>query len=119
MAARKAERKLRDEIHDAMVSVQALSMSGQVSIPMPQRRALKGHAGALFEQWIELEAARFNLDGQAYIDAAAGVRASLAGLHAEIQTIDNAISVVNQATSAIIAVDGLLNIAVKHLPISP
>jgi len=117
MRARKAEAELRDLVHDVMVALQTLAMSGQVSIPMPQRRAIKGQANALFEQWIELEAARFNLAGAEYIDAADGVRSAIASLEGEIEDITHALNVVGKATSVISTVDKLLNIAVKHLPI--
>ena len=117
MRTRKAEIELRDLVHDASVAVQTLSMSGQVAIPLPQRRALKGLAGALFEQWIELEAARFNLAGQEYIDAANGVRNSVADLSNKIAEIEHALSVVTKATTVVMTIDTLLNIAIRHLPI--
>ena len=59
MANTKADKKTRDDLFKQSRELQKAAMSGR-PIPMPQRTAMKGQAQALFEQWIELEAARFN-----------------------------------------------------------
>lgn len=118
MSKKVASKKTRDALHDEALRLQRAAMSG-VPIPMPQRTAMKGQAQAMFEQWLELEAARFNASAEDYKAAIDGVNSAIKELKAEIDTLDNAISTVEQATEVIKAVDGLLRLAIENFPISP
>jgi exonuclease VII small subunit len=116
MANVKSDKKTRDALFEEIRRLQRASMSGK-PIPTPQRTAMKGQAAALHEQWLELEAARFNNATAAYKKAIQRVESAIAKLHKEIDSLDNAIKVLERATAVIKSVDGLLNLAVKHLPI--
>ena len=116
MAGRKAEKETRDKLFEEASHLQKAAMSGD-PIPMPQRTAMRGQAAALFEQWIELEAARFNTSAQDYNKAIGGMKAALADLQAEIDALEDAIKIVEQATVVVRAGDALLKVAIQHLPI--
>lgn len=116
MANKAADKKTRDALHDEARSLQRAAMSGR-PIPMPQRTAMKGQAEAMFEQWLELEAARFNAATQDYASAIEGVNGAIAELREEIARLDDAIRTVERATAVIRAVDGLLRLAIENFPI--
>lgn len=116
MATVQVDDQLREAIHKEMTRLQAAAISGR-PIPMPQRTAMRGQAAALFEQWLELEAARFNDTTSDYRTAITQVETAITDLHAEIDRLDDAIKVVEKATAAVRAVDGLLKIAIENLPI--
>lgn len=114
--ASQARKETRDGLHAEARRLQAAAMSGR-PIPMPQRTAMRGQAAALFEQWLEMEAARFNDAAQDYKDAIDAVDGAIATLHDEIDSLENAIAVVEKATAVVTAVDGLLKLAIENLPI--
>ena len=116
MAETQADKATRDALFAESRNLQKAAMSGR-PIPMPQRTAMKGQAQALFEQWVELEAARFNDAAEDYKQALAGVNAAIAQLQAEVAKIENAIAMVERATVAIKALDKLLALAIKNFPI--
>lgn len=118
MSNKVADKNTRDALHDEALRLQRAAMSG-APIPMPQRTAMKGQAQAMFEQWLELEAARFNTAAADYKAAIDGLNGAIKDLKAEIDTLDNAIRAVEQATKVIKAADGLLKLAIENFPISP
>ena len=92
-------------------------MSGR-PIPMPQRTLIKGQATALYDQWLELEAARFNEETDEYKNAVRSVHGALTTLKNELDELKDTIKTVERATSVFKAVDRLLKLAVRNLPIS-
>ncbi|HMA16075.1 MAG: hypothetical protein ACM35H_05775 [Bacteroidota bacterium] len=118
MSKKVADKETRDALHAEALRLQRAAMSG-VPIPMPQRTAMKGHAQAMFEQWLELEAARFNTTSEDYKAAIDGLNGAIKELKAEIDALDNAIRTLERATEAIKAGDALLKLAIENLPISP
>lgn len=116
MADTRADKKTRDSLFRESRALQKAAMSGR-PIPMPQRTAMKGQAQALFEQWIELEAARFNNATEDYKAAIAGVNSALEELQKEVDKLENAIRVVERATAVIRTIDKLLALAIKNFPI--
>ena len=116
MTTVQTNKKTRDDIYRELRRLQKAAVSGK-PIPMPQRTAMKGQAAALYEQWLELEAARFNDATGDYKSAIEEVTSAVASLQKEIDSLDDAIKTVEKATAVIKAVDGLLKLAIEHLPI--
>ncbi len=116
MAAVKSDKKTRDGLYRELRRLQKAAISGK-PIPMPQRTAMRGQAMALYEQWLELEAARFNKATDAYKTAIDRVDKAIAALQQEIDKLDKAIKTLEKATAVMKAVDGLLKLAVRNLPI--
>ena len=110
------DNKLRDALYDQSQQLQKAAMSGR-PIPMPQRTQMKGQATALYDQWLELEAARFNDAADGYKAAVRSVKAALKKLEKALDDIEDAIKAVERATVVFKVVDRLLKLAIQNLPI--
>ena len=116
MATVKADKKLRDALYVEAGRLQKAAMSGR-PIPMPQRTLMKGQATALYDQWLELEAARFNKTARRYQVAVRSLEEALQKLKDELDDLEDAIKAVERATAVFKVVDRLLKLALKSLPI--
>ena len=107
--------KFDEETHNALyeraLKLQRASMSGDRHIPMPQRTLLKGQATALYDQWLELEAAQFNKTTDDYNKAIDSVKNALDELNKELGKLDDVIKVVKYSTKVFAAINKLLQVA--------
>ena len=117
MATIEVDQKLRDALYDQARRLQKAAMSGR-PIPMPQRTQMKGQAAALHDQWLELEAARFNDAADDYKAAVRSVKAALKKLEKVLDDLKDVIKAVERATAVFKGVDRLLKLAIQNLPIS-
>lgn len=109
----KAKKKTVDEMFAAFEDLVFKSMDPD--IPIPQRQALSNRSQELRMQWIELEAARFNTDGEVYKKNLARVDAAVADLREAIASIDDAVRIADKAGKLFAAVDKLLKVAVAFV----
>ena len=116
MATVEVDKKVRDTLYDQAQRLQQAAMSGR-PIPMPQRTQMKGQATALYDQWLELEAARFNDAADDYKVAVRSVKAALKKLEKELHDLEDAIKAMERATAVFKVVDRLLKLAIENLPI--
>ena len=116
MAGVEVDKQLRDALNDQARRLQEAAMSGQ-PIPMPQRTQMRGQANALYDQWLELEAARFNDAAEDYKAAVRSVKAALKKLNKELDDLEDVIKVLERATAALKVVDRLLKLAIENLPL--
>lgn len=114
-SAVKADKKARDALYKSFEELVIKSMAP--GLPLPQKLALKNRAQELRDQWVELEAARFNADAAQYQKAAAKVGEAIVDLRRAIREIDDAIAIADKASKVFALVDKLLQTAVKNLPI--
>ena len=117
MATVEFDERLRDALYDQAQRLQKAAMSGR-QIPMPQRTQLKGQATALYDQWLELEAARFNDAADDYRATVRSVKTALRKLENALDDFEEAIKVVERATAVFKVTDRLLKLAIQNLPIS-
>lgn len=116
MSLRKAERSLRDDLHDIIETFQSLAMSTEHGLKFPERKLINGIANALLDQWVELEASRFNLATSEYTDAAEAVRTNIGIVETDLLKLESAISKVEEATALFSALDQLLQVALGFKP---
>ena len=116
MESVEVDKQLRDALYDQARRLQRAAMSGR-PIPMPQRTQMRGQATALYDQWLELEAARFNETAADYKTAVRSVKAALKKLNKELDDLEDVIKVLERATAVLKVVDRLLKLAVENLPL--
>jgi len=113
MPSTKAAKSVRDDLFKAFEELVHKAM--KPDIPIPQRQALFNRAQELRAQWIELEAARFNADADAFQNAQDKVSGAVTDLRAAIQELDDMVKVAEKATKVFGLVDKLLKQAVKFV----
>ena len=106
------DNELRTALYDQAQRLQSTATSGR-SIPMPERKQMKEQATTLYDQWQELEAARFNDAADGYEDAVQSMKAAIEKLEEELDAFNEAVTVLERATAVIKVVDRLLNLAVR------
>jgi hypothetical protein len=113
MPSAKAAKNVRDDLFKAFEEIVRKAMSPD--IPIPQRQALFNRAQELRAQWIELEAARFNADADAFQKAQDRVSAAVTDLRVATQELDDMVKIAEKATKVFGLVDKLLKQAVKFI----
>ena len=113
MPSAKAAKTVRDDLFKAFEDMVHKAMSPD--IPIPQRQALFNRAQELRAQWIELEAARFNSDADAFQKAQDRVSAAVTDLRVAIEDLDDMVKIAEKATKVFGLVDKLLKQAVKFV----
>lgn len=103
------KRTTLDSVHAAFEELVFTAMDP--NLPIAQRHALNNRAQELRTQWIELEAARFNTATENYRKKLAKVDEAVADLRAAIDSIDNAIRIIDKAGKLFSSVDKLLKAA--------
>lgn len=97
-------------------SIKLLHVSARnPNTPLPQALACRNRAQELFDQLIELEAARFNSTAKQYKDAIEGVKAATKELKDAANEIDKIIKTIQKAGKLFGEVDKLLKKAVSFL----
>lgn len=105
----------RDELLEIIKDLQRRAMAP--GIPIPQQLALKNRAMELYDQFLELDASEFNNTATDYEDALGQLNKTISDLRTDIRAIDDNIIILGRAASVFKALDGILKIAVKNLPI--
>jgi len=113
MPSAKAGKTVRDELFKSFEEMVRKAM--RPDIPIPQRQALFNRAQELRAQWMELEAARFNSDADAFQKAQDRVSAAVTDLRVAIEELDDMVKVAEKATKVFGLVDKLLKQAVKFV----
>lgn len=114
-AATKATKKIRDDLFRSFDEMVRKAM--QPDIPLPQRQALLNRAQELRSQWIELEAARFNSDAEAFQKAQEKVGQAIVDLRVATKELDDIVKIAEKATKVFGLVDKLMKQAVKFVAI--
>ncbi len=109
----KAPKILRNEIKAAIDGLNEIVFDPDV--PIPQRTAASNRAQELFQQLVQLEAARFNAATARYETQLAGVIKASAEMKLALSEIGKAIKAIEKAQKLFGAVDKLLKIAAKFI----
>lgn len=104
-------KELRDTLYEQAQRLHEEAISGR-PIPMATRKEMKDQAAALRDQWMELEAARFNEAADEYKAAVGSVKGRLVKLRKELDDVSDAVKVVERATSVLQSVHRLLKLVV-------
>ncbi len=112
-AATKAAKKVRDDLFKSFEEMVKKAM--QPDIPIPQRQATLNRALELRAQWVELEAARFNSDAEAFNKAQDKVSDAITDLRRATKELDDFVKIAEKATKVFGLLDKLLKQAVKFV----
>ncbi|GAB4392531.1 MAG: hypothetical protein Tsb0032_08510 [Kiloniellaceae bacterium] len=112
-AAVKATKKVRDELFRTFDEMVRKAM--RPDIPLPQRQALLNRAQELRTQWVQLEAARFNSDAEAFQKAQDKVSEAITDLRVATKELDDIVKIAEKATKVFGLVDKLMKQAVKFI----
>ncbi len=109
----KAPKVLRNEIGAAIDGLNKIVFDPDV--PIPQRTAASNRAQELYQQLLELEAARFNAATAQYKTHLAGVSKAIAEMKEALKDIKKSIKSIENSQNLFTAIDKLLKIAAKFI----